>query len=169
MTRKSLFIYLAIGALGLSTLACSLVGKSSETPTPQPAANVNENSTFSENKNANTNMDDSENRNINENESEHSNSNTPNQGAEFPIPDKADVIQSSPDLVVGTVKMSMDDIVSFYRKELKQQGLSEDTLLTTISDSTYSLVFKGTSNGKSVVVQGTEIDKGTIAFSIRYE
>jgi hypothetical protein len=159
MTRKSLFKFLAVCALGLSTLACSLGGKINETATPPPVTNVNKDSTFSENKNINTN----------ESESEQSNSNSSNQGAEFPIPDKADVIQSSPDLVMGTVKMSKDDIVAFYRKELKTQGLSEDTLLTTFSDSTYSLVFKGTSNGKSVVVQGTKLDKDTIAFSIRYE
>jgi hypothetical protein len=167
MTKKSFTLIFALSALGFSMLACSLVGKSDQTPASKPELNAN--SSASDNKNENANMDYSENSNANEDNSNDSDSNTSKQESEFPLPGNVKIILANPDLVTGTVKITMDDIVAFYRKELTKQGLTEDTLLTTISDTTYSLVFKGSSNGKSVVVQGTELGDGTIAFSVRYE
>ncbi|MEI8131366.1 MAG: hypothetical protein WCG34_02960 [Leptolinea sp.] len=157
MTKKSISMLLAVSALGLGLLACSLVGNSSKTATIVPKSEEAANP-------AETNQPGDAAA-----ESENSNSNSSNPKSDFPFPADTKIIQSSPEMLIGTVKMPLGDVVSFYRKEIKQQGLSEDTQLTAITDTSFSLVFKGTASGKSLVAQGTDMGDGSISFSVRYE
>jgi len=89
--------------------------------------------------------------------------------SEFPIlPDATDVKDVQGTLIYQTAT-SMTDTFNFYKKELTAKGLTENELLT-LNDVTFSqLVFTGSDNGKSLVVQMTKINDAAIALSIRYE
>jgi hypothetical protein len=67
------------------------------------------------------------------------------------------------------VKATSDDVVAYYRQVLPKQGLSEDSTFTSIVKPTFNLEFKGSKNGKMLIVQGTELGDGNVAFTIRYE
>ena len=87
----------------------------------------------------------------------------------FPLPPDTKIISSTADIVTAQVKMSSDDVVAYYRNELPKQGLSEDQTFTRITKPTFNLEFKGSKNGKMLIIQGTEVGDGSVAFSIRYE
>jgi hypothetical protein len=64
--------------------------------------------------------------------------------------------------------LSLGEVIEFYRQAFTEQGLTERTILTEISDSGFSMVFDGWPNGKAVVIQG--VDFGTnINVNIRFE
>lgn len=64
--------------------------------------------------------------------------------------------------------LSLDEVIEFYRQAFTEQGLTERTILTEISDSGFSMVFDGWPNGKAVVIQG--VDFGTsMNVNIRFE
>jgi hypothetical protein len=64
--------------------------------------------------------------------------------------------------------LSLDEVIEFYRQAFTEQGLTERTILTEISDSGFSMVFDGWPSGKAVVIQG--VDFGTsINVNIRFE
>lgn len=181
MMRKSVSIIMVLVVLGLSTLACSLVGGSIEKTPTSPALNENEDSvpTKTQNMNKNLNSNSSEDNNSDEDDDQNENSNEDSDGTsntnsnslkqEFPIPGKAKVIQSNPNLVMATVDMPIKEIVAYYRDELGKKGLTEYELLTAVTDSTFSLVFRSKSNKDELIIQGTDIGNNSVAFSMRYE
>ncbi|MEJ2559906.1 MAG: hypothetical protein P8186_27555, partial [Anaerolineae bacterium] len=64
--------------------------------------------------------------------------------------------------------LSLDEVIEFYRQAFTEQGLTERTILTEISDSGFSMVFDGWPNAKAVVIQG--VDFGTsMNVNIRFE
>ncbi len=88
----------------------------------------------------------------------------------FPLPD--DVQNFTGDGGESPVNfqtsLSLDEVVEFYRQAFTEQGLTERTILTEISDSGFSMVFDGWPNGKAVVIQG--VDFGTsMNVNIRFE
>lgn len=66
-------------------------------------------------------------------------------------------------------KLSIDESVAFYRDALGNAGLTERTINTAITESTFSLVFDGDPNGKALVVQGVDLGGGMTNINIRYE
>jgi len=176
MMKKSVSMFLVLVVLGLSSLACSLVGGSTEKTPTSPAMNENENSvpTNTQNMNKNLNSNSSEdtintNNDDDDDDDQNENTNSSSMNTEFPIPGKAKVIQSNPNLVMATVDMPIKEIVAYYRDELGKKGLTEYELLTAITDSTFSLVFRSTSNEDELIIQGTDIGNNSVAFSLRYE
>jgi hypothetical protein len=65
--------------------------------------------------------------------------------------------------------MSLKDTITFYRDALTKQGLTERTVNTAITDTTFSMVFDGDSSGQAVVVQGVDLGNGKTNVNIRYE
>ena len=92
-----------------------------------------------------------------------------NEKSSFPLPPNTKIISNQSDTVIGQDKLDITEIVSFYRSEFSKSGLKEDNILTTINKTSFSIVFKGSANGKNIVVQGTDIGDGSVTFSIRYE
>ncbi len=96
-----------------------------------------------------------------------------NKNPDFPIPEDAINYSQQPTPGVGgsvnfQTQLSLTEAIEFYRKQLKEQGLTERDLNTAITDTTFSLVFDGAKNGLAVVVQGIEL--GTQRnINIRYE
>lgn len=106
---------------------------------------------------------------VSENEGDPSNQGSIAVDTPFPVTDDAKNIISTEDSVNFQTGMSLDETVEHYRQVFKDLGLSEDSILTSITDSAYSMVFRGSSNGKSVVIQGVDLGDGNTNISIRYE
>jgi len=91
---------------------------------------------------------------------------------DFPLPDD---VQNFTEIGPGDSainfqsKMSLTDAVEFYRGAFTSKGLSEDKLLTVVDEQGFSMVFRGSSNGKAVVVQGVDLGNGIVNINIRYE
>ena len=66
-------------------------------------------------------------------------------------------------------KTSLTDTISFYRNTFAESGLTERSINTAITDTTFSLVFDGDPSGKAIVVQGVDLGDGTTNVNIRYE
>jgi hypothetical protein len=162
MSKRTLSILFAIGVLALGVLSCSLVGGSDEKETDVSQSEITEEVSSSEMENEG--MDE-----MDTNESMESEPDSSSQETSFAVPPGAKIVQSSSELLIGTTDLSIDEIIAFYRAETKDLGLEEDDLLTSIEDSTFSLVFRGSSNGKMYVLQGTSLDDNGVAFSVRYE
>jgi hypothetical protein len=65
--------------------------------------------------------------------------------------------------------MSIKDTIDFYRAAFQKQGLTERTINTSITDTTFSMVFDGDPSGQAVVIQGVDLGNGKTNVNIRYE
>jgi hypothetical protein len=65
--------------------------------------------------------------------------------------------------------MSLDDAMKFYKDALTKSGYKERTILTVTSDTTFSMVYDGHKSGKAIVVQGVDLQDGSVNISIRLE
>jgi hypothetical protein len=149
-------VYLVIGMLILDSLACSLTGNSRVSPTISPTSD--------------TSLEVSPTDNPGKVETTIVGpANSPKLKPVFPLPGKTHIVQTYSEAVTGTVKLSMEDIATFYRTEFTKKGLTEDKSLTFFFDTSFSIVFMGSSNGKKTIVQGTKMKNDTVAFSVRYE
>ncbi len=95
---------------------------------------------------------------------------SPAVNGDFPLPPQAQNL-----IVVGEgainyqVKMSLEEVVKFYRTTLGGQGLTEREILTVISDTTFNMAFDGSPNGKAIIIQGVDLGNGQVNVNIRYE
>lgn len=87
----------------------------------------------------------------------------------FPIPDGAKIITSTPDMVIASTNLKMADAIEFYRKDAKAKGFTEKEILTTITDSVFSIVFQRPNEEKELVIQGTVVAADNLTLSLRYE
>lgn len=67
------------------------------------------------------------------------------------------------------VQMPMTEALEFYKQELIKKGLTERTLNTAVTDSTFSIVYDGSENSKAVVVQGVKLEENKTNINIRFE
>jgi hypothetical protein len=88
----------------------------------------------------------------------------------FPITaDAYNVVDVGDGSVIFYTKMSLDDVMKFYRNKYTSMGYAERGLLTVESDGVFSLVFDGDPSGKAVVIQGVDLGDGSGTVSIRLE
>ena len=88
----------------------------------------------------------------------------------FPVTkDAYNVTDFGENNIIYYTKMSMDDVIQFYRDEYASMGYTEREILTVISDSTFSMVFDGDPGGMSVVIQSVDLGNGSRSVSIRLE
>lgn len=88
----------------------------------------------------------------------------------FPLPASVSNFTNSGDGAINfQTNLSIEDAVAFYREALGSAGLNERTINTSITDTTFSLVFDGDPSGKAVVVQGVDLGGGQTNINIRYE
>ena len=91
---------------------------------------------------------------------------------EFPLPGDVQNFMLVPQFEGGInyqTDLTLDEVVSFYRNEFVSQGLTENTLLTVIDDTTFSIVFIGAQNGMAIVIQGVVIGPDQTNVNLRYE
>ena len=89
---------------------------------------------------------------------------------EFPLPDN---VSNFTDMGNGSInfqtKMSIKDVVAFYRQAFAKAGYKERQINTSITDTTLSLVFDGHASGKAIVVQGVDLGSGATNVNIRFD
>ena len=66
-------------------------------------------------------------------------------------------------------KLSLEDVMAFYRTEYTSQGYTEREILTSVSEGVFSMVFDGDASGKAVVIQSVDLGDGSRTVSIRLE
>ena len=66
-------------------------------------------------------------------------------------------------------KLSLEELMAFYRAEYVSQGYTEREILTVVSEGTFSMVFDGDDSGKAVVIQSVDLGDGSRTVSIRLE
>jgi len=138
---KKYHIFAAILILVLASLACQALGGGSDTA-PAPSSNPE-----SENNGGGAKVDTA-----------------------FPVTEDAyNVTDFGEDSIVYYTKMSMNDVMKFYRDEYTSMGYKEREILTVVSDTTFSMVFDGDPSGKAVVIQSVDLGDGSRTVSIRFE
>ena len=88
---------------------------------------------------------------------------------EFPLLPDAQNVMDSAGTIIYQSETSLDDAYDFYMEEFTNQGLVENEILTLNDDTMFQIVFTGTENGKSLVIQTIQLDDSTINVTIRYE
>lgn len=88
---------------------------------------------------------------------------------EFPLPEDVQNFMLIGDQVNFATSLTVEEAIEFYRGALGDMGLTERTLNTAITETTFSMVFDGHENGKAVVVQGVDLGNGTTNINIRFE
>jgi hypothetical protein len=89
---------------------------------------------------------------------------------EFPLPPSVSNFTATGSSGINfQTKMSLEDAIAFYRDALTSAGMTERTINTAITETTFSLVFDGDPSGKAVVVQGVDLGDGTTNVNVRYE
>lgn len=79
----------------------------------------------------------------------------------FPRPKDFSNLISDDASVNFQTKASIDEMVSYYRNEFSEMGLTERELLTAIEDSTVSMVFDGHASGQAIVLQMVDLGEST--------
>jgi len=88
----------------------------------------------------------------------------------FPLPDNvSNFTDTGNDSINFQTTLSLEDTIAFYRDAFGKLGLTERTINTAITDTTFSLVFDGDPSGKAIVVQGVDLGNGKTNVNIRYE
>jgi hypothetical protein len=88
----------------------------------------------------------------------------------FPLPASvSNFTDTGNDSINFQTQIPLKEAVSFYRGAFTKSGLTERTINTAITDTTFSLVFDGDPSGKTIVVQGVDLGNGTTNVNIRYE
>ena len=88
----------------------------------------------------------------------------------FPLPSSVSNFTTTGDNAINfQTKVGLKDSIEFYRTEFTKLGLTERSINTSITDTTFSLVFDGDSSGKAIVVQGVDLGNGSTNVNIRYE
>ncbi|MBE0669545.1 MAG: hypothetical protein IH588_03055 [Anaerolineales bacterium] len=89
--------------------------------------------------------------------------------SEFPMPEDASNVVSVAGTVNFQTKLSLEEVMAFYRDTYGKQGFTERELLTTVTDGVFSFVFDGDPGGKAIVIQGVDLGDGTVNVNIRLE
>jgi hypothetical protein len=71
--------------------------------------------------------------------------------------------------VLYYTKLSLEDVMKFYRDEYTAKGYTERELLTVVSDGVFSMVFDGDPSGKAIVIQSVDLGDGSRTVAIRLE
>jgi hypothetical protein len=88
----------------------------------------------------------------------------------FPLPgDVQDFLDLGDDAINFKTSLSVKEAIDFYRQAFKAENLTERSLNTAITETTFSLVFNGHSSGKAIVIQGVDLGDGTTNINIRFE
>jgi hypothetical protein len=90
--------------------------------------------------------------------------------SEFPMTaDAYQVVNIGDGSVLYYTKLSLEDVMKFYRDEYTAKGYTERELLTVVSDGVFSMVFDGDPSGKAIVIQSVDLGDGSRTVAIRLE
>lgn len=87
----------------------------------------------------------------------------------FPLPDTVlNFMDMGNDSINFQTELSVEETIAFYRQAFNAENLTERTLNTAITDTTFSMVFDGHASG-TIVIQGVDLGDGTTNVNIRFE
>jgi hypothetical protein len=87
----------------------------------------------------------------------------------FPLPDTVlNFMDMGNDSINFQTELSVEETIAFYRQAFEAENLSERTLNTAITVTTFSMVFDGHTSG-TIVIQGVDLGDGTTNVNIRFE
>ncbi len=183
MKRKQTLLLLMVTLL-IASLACSLVGTAEEAvdapeapaeesapDTDQEDADAGESHSDSEEEGEDSHADDTDATDA-EGEAEdttEADTEAHDYDTEFPLPADVQNFTGGGDQINFATSLNVEDSIQFYRDALTALGLTERTLNTAITETTFSMVFDGHENGKAIVVQGVDLGNGTTNINIRFE
>jgi hypothetical protein len=99
-----------------------------------------------------------------------SSGNSSGYNTKFPLPGNvSNFTDTGNNSINFQTSMSLKDTIAFYRDAFKKESLTERTINTSITDTTFSMVFDGDPSGEAIVVQGVDLGKGKTNVNIRYE
>ena len=88
---------------------------------------------------------------------------------DFPLTDDAFNITITGGTTLFQTKLSLEEVMDFYRAYYEPKGYTEDEILTELTDNVFNLVFVGDPSGDAVVIQGVDLGNGSTNVSIRLE
>jgi hypothetical protein len=143
-------LFLAVTTLALASLSCQALSGGGESVSPGGESSSATQSSGNDSSTGGGNADTS--------------------ASGFPITaDAYNVIDIGDGSVLFYTKMSLEDVMEYYRDVYVSQGYTERGLLTVTSDTTFSMVFDGDPSGKAVVIQSVDLGDGSCTVSIRLE
>lgn len=86
--------------------------------------------------------------------------------SEFPLPENISNFIEAGGVTNFQTKMSLKDVMAFYKDAFAKAGYTERTLLTVTTDTTFSMVFDGHKSGKAIAVQCVDLGDGNVNVSI---
>src|SRR5512146_1545436 len=93
-----------------------------------------------------------------------------NYNTKFPLPSSVSNFTDTGNSSINfQTDMNIKDTIAFYREAFTKQGLTERTINTAITDTTFSMVFDGDPSGQAIVIQGVDLGNGKTNVNIRYE
>lgn len=150
---KQMRIYLAIGVLVLASLACQALtggGGAEENPTPFSDGGPQPTEETSGTDSSSGSGDSVE--------------------TDFPMTaDAYNVTEIGDGSILFYTKLSAEEAMDFYRDEYTAMGYTERTILTVLTDGTFSMVFDGDPSGEAVVIQSVDLGDGSRTIAIRLE
>ena len=88
----------------------------------------------------------------------------------FPITaDAFNITDIGDDSLLYYTKMSLEDVMEFYRDEFAAKGYTEREILTVVSDGVFNMVFDGDPSGLAIVIQSVDLGDGSRTVAIRLE
>jgi hypothetical protein len=89
---------------------------------------------------------------------------------EFPLPtDVSNFTSTGNGGINFQTKMSLKNVIAFYREAFTKIGYKERQINTAITDTTFSMVFDGHASGKAIVIQGVDLGGTSTNVNIRFE
>lgn len=88
---------------------------------------------------------------------------------EFPVPDDAsNGFDFGDGMISFQTGLSIEESLAFYRDAFAAEGYTEREILTSVTETVFSIVFDGHESGKAIVIQA--VDLGTsVNITIRFE
>jgi len=150
-------IFLALTVLALASLACQALSGGGGIDPSAPAVTADPG-----------NSNPSEAATQDSGSSNSGGGNTSDSG--FPMTDDAfNVTEIGDGSLLYYTKLSLEDVMKFYRDEYTSKGYKERELLTVVSDGVFSMVFDGDPSSKAVVIQSVDLGDGSRTVAIRLE
>lgn len=151
---RNMKIYLAIAVLVLASLACNALTRDRD---PSPSSSDGGTQPTEE-----TGGTDSSNENDSSSDS--------SVESDFPLTaDAYNVTEIGDGSILFYTKLSAEEAMDFYRDEYTAMGYTERTILTVLTDGTFSMVFDGDPSGEAVVIQSVDLGDGSRTIAIRLE
>ena len=148
---KNIRIILALTVLVIASLACNaLTGSKSNSTTPSDSSSGNQAGQATE--------------------APPSSNSGSNVKSDFPMTaDASNFTDMGGGSILYYTKMSQADVMKFYRDTYAAKGYKERTVNTSVSDTTFSMVFDGDPSGKAIVIQSVNLGNGSSTVAIRLE